>query len=124
MDNETAINASQLNLFGDPEPEKPAALDVSETETISYTRRKKVGKRQEDLSKLPLEVIEYDIPASERECPKCGKVAQEIGVETRSEIKIIPPQVIHVEHRRKVYKRIFQSPKRRIALHLNGYKAI
>ena len=101
---EKTHNANQLNLFGDPQPEQSAAPDVPETETISYTRRKKVGKRQEDLSKLPLEVIDYDVPASERECPKCGDLAREIGVDTRSEIKIIPPQVIHVEHRRKVYK--------------------
>jgi len=29
---------------------------------------------------------------------------EEIGFETRDEIKIVPPQVIHVEHRRKVCK--------------------
>jgi len=97
-------DASQLSLFGDPQ--EPAVIDTpkDETETVSYTRRKRIGKRAEDLSKLPLEVIEYDIPESERVCPECGDIIIEIGVETRDEIKIVPPQVIHVQHRRKVCK--------------------
>jgi transposase len=96
-------NADQLSLFGGAEPEK-APVAAEQTETISYSRRKRAGKREEDLSRLPLEVIEYDIPESERECSECGGALLEIGVETRDEIKIIPAQVIHVEHRRKVYK--------------------
>ena len=100
----TVYNADQLSIFGNPEPEKQPALDEPVTETIRYTRRKKIGKRQEDLSKLPLEVIDYDLPAAECGCPQCGGIMREIGIETRDEIKIIPAQVIHVEHRRKVYK--------------------
>jgi transposase len=94
-------SANQLSLFGEsPQPETNAG---PKTETISYIRRR-AGKRQEDLSKLPLEIVEYDIPEAERKCPECGGSVQEIGVEKRSEIKIVPARVIHVEHRRKVYK--------------------
>ncbi|MDF2632806.1 MAG: hypothetical protein K0Q85_1402, partial [Caproiciproducens sp.] len=94
--------AEQLTLFGTVEP--PKVTEV-QTEEISYTRKKKsVGKREADLSKLPLEVIEYDIPKEERKCPQCGDMMKEIGVDVRDEIKIVPPKVIHVQHRRKVYK--------------------
>jgi len=74
------------------------------TEAIAYTRRKTVGKRKDDLSRLPLEVVEHELPESYRICPDCGEPLKEIGTETRDELKIIPPQVIHVAHRRHVYK--------------------
>ena len=100
----TFPGADQISMFGESEAAEPAAVSDPESETIRYTRRKRVGKREEDLSALPLEVIEYDIPEEERACPQCGETMREIGVDTRDEIKIVPPQVIHVEHRRKVYK--------------------
>ncbi|HBU12930.1 MAG TPA: IS66 family transposase [Clostridiales bacterium] len=93
----------QTSLFSVPASDMPVA-SPPRTEKISYERRKQVGKRQEDMSKLPLEIVEHEIPEAERVCPQCGEPLQQIGTETRDEIKIIPPQVIHVEHRRKVYK--------------------
>jgi len=73
-------------------------------EETSCPRRKQKGKRAEDLSKLPLEIIEYNLPESERKCPACDGAVDEIGVQTRDELKIIPAQVIRVQHRAKVYK--------------------
>ena len=93
----------QLSLLETEEPATPV-LDETETEEITYKRRKQKGKRQADLSKLPLEVVEHDIPEEDRNCPDCGKIMQEFGTETRDEIKIIPAKVIHVQHRRKIYK--------------------
>ena len=98
------FRADQLSLFPESEPVTPVTIDEVKTETVSYTRRKRVGKREEDLSALPLEIVEYDIPEAERGCPQCGETMREFGVDLRDEIKIIPPQVIHVQHRRKVYK--------------------
>ena len=99
----SAWESGQLSLFGAPEPVALVTVE-SETEEISYKRRKQKGKRQEDLSKLPLEVIEYDIPEDQRECPECGKMMRAFGAETRDEIKIIPAQAIHLQRRQKVYK--------------------
>ncbi len=94
--------ADQMILFDVPEPAKVAEVQPEE---ITYTRKKKsVGKREADLSKLPLEVIEYDIPEEERKCFQCGDTMKEMGVDVRDEIKIVPAKVIHVQHRRKVYK--------------------
>ena len=93
----------QLTLFESKEPVL-SVIPEPETEEIIYTRKKQKGKREADLSKLPLEIVEHDIPEDERVCFECGKTMKEFGVETRDEIKIIPPQVIHVQHRQKVYK--------------------
>jgi transposase len=100
----TLPGMEQLSLFHAAPAVPPPTTEIK-TEEISYTRKKRhVGKREADLSALPLEVIEYDLPEDQRNCPQCGGAMKGIGVDTRDEIKIIPPQVIHVEHRRKVYK--------------------
>jgi len=100
----TLLGMEQLSLFHAEQAVPPPATEIK-TEEISYTRKKRpVGKREADLSALPLEVIEYDVPEAGRVCPQCGDAMRGIGVDVRDEIKIIPPQVIHVEHRRKVYK--------------------
>jgi transposase len=100
----TLPGMEQLSLFHAEQAVPPPATEIK-TEEISYTRKKRpVGKREADLSALPLEVIAYDLPEDQRNCPQCGGAMKGIGVDTRDEIKIIPPQVIHVEHRRRVYK--------------------
>jgi len=95
----SALDAGQTSMFEEPEPPLPP-----EIEEVGYTRRKRKGKRAEDLSELPLEIIEHDLPESERKCPECDGAVDEIGVQTRDELKIIPAQVIRVQHRAKVYK--------------------
>jgi transposase len=100
----TLPGMEQLSLFHETPAAPPPAAETK-TEEISYTRKKRpVGKREADLSALPLEVIEYDVPEEARVCPQCGDAMRGIGVDVRDEIKIIPPQVIHVEHRRHAYK--------------------
>jgi transposase len=93
----------QLTLFNTEEPAAPVAAEP-ETEEINYTRRKQKGKREADLSKLPLEVMEHELSEEERVCPDCGEVMQPFGADTRDEIKIIPAQVVHLQHRYHVYK--------------------
>jgi transposase len=67
-------------------------------EEITYTRKKREGKRKEDLSGLPVEWIEYKLDEQERVCPECGETMRDIGVTVRDEIKIIPAQVVHLEY--------------------------
>jgi transposase len=101
----TLPGGQQLSLFDQPTVMEPPPAQGTKTQEVRYTRKKRtVGKRESDLSALPLEVVEYDVPEEGRVCPQCGDVMRGIGVDVRDEIKIIPPQVIHVEHRRKVYK--------------------
>jgi transposase len=62
-----------------------------------------MGKREEDLSGLPVERIDYELPESERSCPQCGETMRDIGVDVRRELELIPPQVIVAEHATHAY---------------------
>lgn len=91
------IDIRQLNLF--PEPEKVDLPVLDETEEIKYTRKKRKGKREEDLSGLPVERIDYKLEGDERRCPECGEPMSDIGVgDIRKELKLIPARVLVVEH--------------------------
>ena len=97
----TALEAGQLTFF--PESQAPV-ISVHQSDEPGQKRRKQKGKRQEDLSKLPLEIVEHDISESEQKCPGCNGFMEEIGTTTRDELKIIPAKVIRVQHRCKTYK--------------------
>lgn len=87
--------SEQLNLFEDAPVAPPPEAG---TEEISYTRKKQKGKREEDLSSLPVEHIDYELSESERGCPECGELMRNIGVSARRELKLIPAKVVVVEH--------------------------
>jgi transposase len=93
----------QLRLFDEAEnaadPKKPEPT----LEQITYTRRKRVGKREDDLSALPVEVVEHKLPEDERICPECGGALHEMGHDTHRELKIIPARVKVIERRRAAY---------------------
>lgn len=99
----TDIDGRQMNLFDDSEAttEQPDIPD--EVDEIKYKRKKRKGKREEDLSGLPVERIEYELDESERVCPQCGGIMQEIGVDVRRELKLIPSKVIVLEQGRHTY---------------------
>lgn len=91
----TDIDASQLSLF----PKVDAAPPPEpETEEISYRRKKAKGKREEDLSSLEVERVDYELAEAERVCPECGETMREMGVQVRKELKLIPAKVVVVEH--------------------------
>lgn len=90
----------QLNLFPEVEAAAPPELEV---EDISYRRKKRRGKREEDLSGLPVKRIDYELPASERACPRCGDTMRDIGVDVRRELELIPAKVIVLEHAAHAY---------------------
>ena len=92
----------QLNLFGDSE-EAAKKLPEPEIEEITYKRKKRAGKREEDLSGLPVERIEHELPESERVCPECSGTMRDIGVEIRRELKLIPASVVVDEHATHAY---------------------
>lgn len=93
----------QLGLFDEAENTADPGQPEPELEEITYKRRKQKGKREDDLSGLPVEVVEYDLPESERVCPDCGGALHTMGHDVRKELKIIPAQVKVVEHKRIVY---------------------
>lgn len=88
------VLAEQLSLLGEAEIPPPPP----ETEDVVVKRKKRVGKREEDLASLPVIRVEHELPETERDCPECGTIMRDIGVNIRREIEIIPAQAIIREH--------------------------
>ena len=91
----------QLNFFNEAETEHKPFTEEPTSETITYQRKK--GKRAANLKNLPVEVIEYTLPESEQNCPKCGESLHVMTKEVHKELKIIPAKVSVVEHVSYVY---------------------
>jgi len=94
---------NQLNLFNEAEVESKPPKPEPTMEEITYRRQKKQGQREELLKELPVETIEYRLPAEEQICSCCGENLHEMSTEVRKELKVIPAQVSVVEHVRHVY---------------------
>jgi len=92
---------TQLNLFNEAEAEQQPFAVEPDIQTISYQRQK--GKRGESIKNLPVEVIEYTLPAQEQACPQCGENLHVMSKEVRKELTIIPARVKVVEHVSYVY---------------------
>ena len=95
----TDYDIRQMTLFGEAE----IPPEVLKTEEITYERRKRKGKREEDLSGLPVERIDYELPEDKRGCPACGDTMLDMGIDIRRELKLIPAKVVVVEHARHAY---------------------
>ena len=96
----TNTDERQMSMFGEAQP--TVAIEP-ETEEISYTRKKRKGKREEDLSGLPVERIDYELSEADRRCPQCGETMRDIGVDVRRELKVIPARFVVLEHAKHTY---------------------
>lgn len=92
----TDAGLRQMSLFAEAEP--VVVLEEPETEEISYSRKKRKGKREEALSGLPTERVDYELSEEDRRCPQCSGIMRDIGVDIRRELELIPAQVIVKEH--------------------------
>jgi transposase len=100
----TSPGQTELNFFDEAENESAKHISEPTVEQITYARHKRVGKREEDLSELPVEIITHSLPEDERICPECGGTMHVMGRgEPRRELKIIPAQVSVVEHVQEAY---------------------
>ncbi len=93
----------ELNLFNEAELLATPAGEEPPMEKVTYERRKQTGKREEDLSKLPVETVTYELAEGDQVCTCCGGSLHGMSTETRSEIAIVPPQVKVIRHVRNVY---------------------
>ena len=102
----------ELEIKKAEEPEMGSQPDAdpydSESKYLEYDvkahkRRKRKGKREEDLSSLPVERIDYELPEDARGCPECGREMEDIGVEIRREVEFIPAKYIIKEHATHIY---------------------
>jgi transposase len=101
----TLTETSQGELiFNEAEAVADSTPEIPESETITYTRkRKSVGHREEMLRDLPTETREYRLPAEEQVCSACGGHLHEMSSQTRDELLIIPAQVKVLRHVKYVY---------------------
>jgi transposase len=93
----TDLLVNEAEMEADPKREEPTV------ETITYQRRKTPGHREAKLQDLPVEIIEYHLPAEEQVCPCCNGPLHAMSTEVRQELKVIPAEVKVVKHIRHVY---------------------
>jgi len=94
----------QLNLFSELFGLETKPPKEPEIEEVTYSRKKRKGKREADLSGLPVERINHELPEDQRVCPDCGNLFPDIGVTIRKELKVISARVVVVEHATHAYK--------------------
>ena len=83
----------QLSLFNEPEALADDKAAEPTVEEITYTRRKQRATKEENLEDLVTETVEHVLTGDDLDCPRCGDTMQEVKVEVRYEIKIIPAKV-------------------------------
>lgn len=97
----------QMDLFNeaeasaDPEAEEPTFEEVHPS---SYKRKKRTGKKEEDLSDFEVtETVEYKLAGEDRYCPECGKKYRIVTKETVKRLKFVPAKFEVVEEVTYVY---------------------
>lgn len=71
--------------------------DLTNSETITYTRKKKTVGRQFDVSKFPKEQKVYDLEESEKICA-CGNALEKAGEDKSIQVDHIPETFNVIEH--------------------------
>ncbi|MDR1184137.1 MAG: IS66 family transposase [Coriobacteriales bacterium] len=94
--------SGQLLLFNEAEYLARKTEPEPDTEQV-VVKKKRVGKRDSDLSGLLTERIDYTLSEDERICPCCGGELHEMDVEVRREIEYIPASVKVIEHATHVW---------------------
>lgn len=94
----------QVSLFNEAEAELCEKIPEPGLEQVTYKRRKQKGKRELDLSTLPVEQVLHELPEAEQVCLACGCHLHACGHEVlRRELAYVPAQYKVVEHVQTVY---------------------
>lgn len=98
---------TQLNLFNEAEQEcgpEGSEPEMEEIHPASYKRKKRAGKKEEDLSMFETtEVVEYKLEGADQYCPDCGTKYKVVTKETVKRLKFIPASFEVVEETTYVY---------------------
>jgi len=96
--------AGQGQLFNEAETDAELAAPNPDIEEVKAYRRKKARNVGERIPPdLPVEIVEYELPDSERSCPECGGDLHVMGREARDELKLIPAKAAILRHVRHIY---------------------
>lgn len=97
-------SSEQINLFNEAEA---AAVMIAPEPAISEVKthyRKRTRLTTDKLPEdLPVEVIDHELPESERICLDCGSILHTMGHEEREELKLIPAKAVILRHVRHIY---------------------
>ena len=98
---------TQMNLFNEAEQEadpNASEPDLEEVHPSPYRRKKRRGKKEEDLSSFETtEVIEYKLTGTDGYCPDCNTKYKVVTKETVKRLKFIPARFEVVEEVTFVY---------------------
>ena len=98
------IDPDQLLLFEIGELEKLIEESLAEEKTTSpRSGRKKKRGRRIIPDNIPTEVIEYELPESERLCKIDGQIMSRIRWEESTQLDYVPARIKKIIHRRAVY---------------------
>ena len=104
-DTDGNIQLALAGVFNEAEDEANKSIPEPQVEEITYKRKKSTGKREKDLSGLPVERVEYELPEEQRICQGCGKpILIDIGVTVQRELIVIPAKVVVRENAVHAYK--------------------
>ena len=88
---------NQLTIFNEAELSSDMTMPEPDFTEVKSHYRKRTRLTTDKLPKdLPVEVIEYRLPAKDCICPECGSKMHTMGKETREELKIIPARAVIV----------------------------
>ena len=102
---EKDVVSEQLSLQFDeavPSDEPEASNDISDTQTITYTRTKKSTGREPLPKSLPYVEVVHDLTAEEKQCA-CGCALTPISQEVTERLDVVPQMTFRVVHIRKKY---------------------
>ena len=99
----TPVGQEQM-LFDEAEACYSPGAPEPEVTVNAHTRTKRTrGKREIDLSQLPVEEVRYDRPGDEHPCPTCSAQMHLMGEEVTSKLKFVPGHFVHEKHIRGIF---------------------
>ncbi len=94
----------QMDLFNEAEADVENDTPEEEAVVSSYKRKKRKGKKEEDLSSFEVtETIEYKLEGEDRYCPDCGSKYKVVTKEKVKRLKFIPAKFEVIEEVTYVY---------------------
>ena len=98
------LSGQGILLFNEAEALScPSLAEPLLEEVVTVKKRRPKGKREADLSKLPVSRIDYELSEEERICPECEGLMHEMGIDVRREVEYIPASYTVIEHATHVY---------------------
>ncbi|MGI6491367.1 MAG: IS66 family transposase [Pelotomaculum sp.] len=94
----------QVSLFNEAESNADMTIPEPRITEVKAHYRKRTRLTTDKLPEdLPVEIIEYELPAEDCICPECSSKMHTMGKETREELKIIPAKAVITRHVQHVY---------------------